>query len=145
LSDDEIIREAREAFDRAADAEAENRRDALDDLRFARLGEQWPEKIRRERDLDGRPTLTINRLPAFIRQVVNDARQNKPGMVVHPVDDGADPETAEVLNGLIRHIERSSDAEVACHVSFDPRLRRQVLTRRPGGGYGLGLPPEHQP
>lgn len=26
------------------------------------------------------------------------------------------------------------------HMSFDPRLRRQVLTRRVGGGYGLGLP-----
>lgn len=26
-----------------------------------------------------------------------------------------------------------------CHVSFDPRMRRQVLTKRPGGGYGLGL------
>ena len=25
------------------------------------------------------------------------------------------------------------------HISFDPRLRRQVLTRREGGGYGLGL------
>lgn len=26
------------------------------------------------------------------------------------------------------------------HLSWDPRLRRQILTRRPGGGYGLGLP-----
>jgi len=26
------------------------------------------------------------------------------------------------------------------HISFDPRMRRQVLTRRDGGGYGLGLP-----
>jgi len=26
------------------------------------------------------------------------------------------------------------------HISFDPRLRRQVLTRRDGGGYALGLP-----
>ena len=26
-----------------------------------------------------------------------------------------------------------------CHISFDPRLRRQVLTRR-ASGYGLGLP-----
>lgn len=25
------------------------------------------------------------------------------------------------------------------HLSFDPRFRRQVLTKRPGGGYGLGL------
>ncbi len=119
LSDDEIIREAREAFELAADAEAENRREALDDLRFARLGEQWPEQVRRERELDGRPCLTINRLPAFIRQVVNDARQNKPGMIVHPVDSAADPATAEVLNGLIRHIEQSSDAEVAYDTALD--------------------------
>ncbi len=27
------------------------------------------------------------------------------------------------------------------HISFDPRMRRQVLTRRPGGSYGLGLAP----
>ncbi|WP_297693907.1 portal protein [Phenylobacterium sp.] len=119
MSDDEIIREAREAFELAADAEAENRREALDDLRFARLGEQWPEQVRRERELDGRPCLTINRLPAFIRQVVNDARQNKPAMVVHPVDNAADPATAEVLNGLIRHIEQSSDAEVAYDTALD--------------------------
>lgn len=25
------------------------------------------------------------------------------------------------------------------HISFDPRLRRQVLTKRPGGGYNVGL------
>lgn len=27
------------------------------------------------------------------------------------------------------------------HVSFDPRMRRQVLTKRAGGGYELGLRP----
>jgi len=119
LSDEKIIRDAREAFELAAEVEAENRREALDDLRFARLGEQWPEQVRRERELDGRPTLTINRLPAFIRQVVNDARQNKPAIAVHPVDSGSDPETAEVFNGLIRHIEQSSDAEVAYDTALD--------------------------
>ncbi|MDB5418148.1 MAG: hypothetical protein JWP50_1567, partial [Phenylobacterium sp.] len=119
LSDDKILEEAREAFELAADAEAENRRDALDDLRFARLGEQWPERVRREREMDGRPCLTINRLPAFIRQVVNDARQNKPAMVVHPVDSQADPATADLFNGLIRHIEQSSDAEVAYDTALD--------------------------
>ena len=119
LSDDEILNEARAAFDLACDAEAENRREALDDLRFARLGEQWPAAVRRERELEGRACLTINRLPAFIRQVVNDARQNKPAIAVHPVDGGADPETAEVFNGLIRHIEQSSDAEVAYDTALD--------------------------
>lgn len=63
LADEDILQEARAAFQLAADAEAENRREALDDLRFARLGEQWPEKVRRERELEGRPCLTINRLP----------------------------------------------------------------------------------
>lgn len=119
LSDDDLIKEAREAFELSADAEAENRRDALDDIRFARLGEQWPARVKRDREAEGRPTLTINRLPAFIRQVVNDARQNKPAIAVHPVDSGADPETAEVFNGLIRHIEQSSDAEVAYDTALD--------------------------
>lgn len=86
MSDDDILEEARAAFRLAADAEAENRRDALDDLRFARLGEQWPEKVRREREMEGRPCLTINRLPTFIRQVVNDARQNKDPRLVRSAD-----------------------------------------------------------
>ncbi|HET6970678.1 MAG TPA: portal protein [Phenylobacterium sp.] len=119
MSDDDILEEARAAFELAADAEAENRREALDDLRFARLGEQWPAKVRRERELEGRPCLTINRMPAFIRQVVNDARQNKPAITVHPVDNGADRETAEAISGLIRHIEQSSDAEVAYDTALD--------------------------
>src|SRR5262249_31348605 len=70
-------------------------------------------------ELEGRPLLTINRMPAFIRQVVNDGRQNKPAIVVHPVDSGADPQTAEVFNGLIRHIEVSSDSEVAYDTALD--------------------------
>ncbi len=119
MKNEDILKDAREAFDLARDCEAENRLAAVDDIRFARLGEQWPEKVRRDRELDGRPCLTINRLPAFIRQVVNDARQNKPSIVCHPVDDAADPETAEILNGLIRNIEQSSDAEVAYDTALD--------------------------
>ena len=119
MKTEDILKDAREAFDLAAEHEAENRREALDDIRFARLGEQWPDKVRRDRELDGRPCLTINRLPAFIRQVVNDARQNKPSITCHPVDDGADPQTAEIFNGLIRNIEQSSDAEVAYDTALD--------------------------
>lgn len=29
------------------------------------------------------------------------------------------------------------------HISFDPRMRRQVLTKRPGGGYAPGLTDMH--
>lgn len=104
---------AKKLFARAEEAEQDNRDNGLEVLRFARLGEQWPDEIRAARQRDGRPCLTINKLPAFIRQVVNDARQNKPSIKVHPVDSGADPETAKVLGDLIRNIESTSNADIA--------------------------------
>lgn len=110
---DDLLREAREAFQRASDVENDNRQTALEDIRFARAGEQWPAEVIKQRQIEGRPCLTINKLPAFIRQVVNDARQNKPSIKVHPADSGADPETAEVINGLIRNIEYTSNADIA--------------------------------
>lgn len=117
--DSDELSEAKEAFELIAEREAENRREALDDLRFARLADQWPEKVRRQREMEGRPCLTINKLPPFIRQVVNDARQNKPSIKVHPADSNADPKTAEVYDGLIRNIEVTSRADVAYDTSLD--------------------------
>lgn len=110
---DDTLKEAREAFAACQDAEAENRAEALDDIRFARMEEQWPDAIRQQRQREGRPCLTINKLTAFTRQVINDARQNKPSIKVHPVDSAADPATAEMINGLIRNIEYTSNADVA--------------------------------
>lgn len=117
--DDDDLADAKEAFRLAADAETENREDARADLTFARLGEQWDEKIVAKRRREGRPCLTINRMPAFIRQVVNDVRQNRPQIKVRPVDGGADLKTAEVMSGLIRNIEYSSNAEVAYDTAAD--------------------------
>ena len=118
-ADERILAQARADFARAREAGREDRQAAAEDLRFARLGEQWPEAIRRAREQEGRPCLTLNRLPAFIRQVVNEARQNRPAISCHPVDSAADPATAEVLNGLIRNIEQSSDADVAYDTALD--------------------------
>jgi len=117
--DDDIIKDAREAFEQAQEAEKKNRERARDDLRFSRLGEQWPEDVKRDREIEQRPCLTINRMPSFIRQVVNDSRQNKPGIRTHPVDSNADPETAEIINGLIRSIEVTSNADVAYDTAID--------------------------
>lgn len=126
-ADDSLMKRGREAFTRCEDAESENRITALDDIRFARLGEQWPEKVRKQRETEGRPCLTINKLPAFIRQVVNDARQNKPSIKVSPVDGTADPETADVLAGIIRNIEYTSNADTA----YDTAIESSV-----SGGFG---------
>lgn len=110
---DGLLKRGRDAFQRCAYAEQDNRRVGLADLKFAEAEEQWPADVEKQRKIDGRPCLTINKLKAFKRQVVNDARQNKPSIKVHPVDSGADKETAEVMNGLIRNIEYTSNADVA--------------------------------
>lgn len=125
--DDELIGEARKCFARARDKERFNRENWLNDVRFARLGEQWPVAIKQQRERDGRPCQTVNRLPAFMRQVTNDARQNTPSIKFHPVGDGADQATAKVLDGLARNIEYTSNADVA----YDNALENAVA-----GGFG---------
>jgi len=105
------LKEDLEAFEACAEAEKDNRADAIEDLKFGRLGEQWsPDDVKIRK---GRPCLVINTLPSFMRQVYNDARQNKPAIAVKPVDDAADVETAKVLNGIIKNIEYTSSADVA--------------------------------
>jgi hypothetical protein len=119
MAKDDILKEAQEAFAECEAAERENRAAARDDIRFGRLGEQWDPGVRAKRSREGRPCLTINKLPPFIRQVVNDARQNKPSIKVMPQDSLADPATAAVLSGLIRNIEASSDADVAYDTALE--------------------------
>jgi hypothetical protein len=116
--DEAILKAAREAFAEAVEAERDNRRDALDDIRFARLGEQWPEEAIKARGKD-RPMLTINKLPAFLRQVVNEGRMNRPAIKISPADDSADVPTAHVMSGLIRNIEYTSNADVAYDTALE--------------------------
>jgi hypothetical protein len=116
--EDKILKEAHARLALAEEAEDENRKLALDDLKF-RAGEQWPENVVNERERDGRPCLVINRIPQFIQQVTNDQRQNRPSIKVHPVDDHGDVETGKTIQGLIRHIEYNSNADVAYDTAFD--------------------------
>lgn len=119
MADTDILADARAFRDRAESAETVNRKTWKDDVKFARLGEQWPDAIKQQRQAEKRPCLTVNKLGPVIRQVVNDARQNRPAIKVLPQDSGADPETAEVMTGLIRNIEQTSDADVAYDTAID--------------------------
>ena len=127
MADKDKLAQGRRVFTLAQDAETDNRKCYEDDVSFARHEEQWPSDILKQREAEGRPTLTISKMNSFIRQVVNDARQNKPSIKVHPADSGADPETAEVINGLIRNIEYTSNADTA----YDTAMECAV-----SGGYG---------
>jgi hypothetical protein len=124
--DKDKLDEDKAAFKLAVDAEAQQRKESLEALKFSRMGEQWPEEVKRQRERDGRPCLTINRHPSFAKQVLNDARQNRPSIMVHPVD-GGDKETANILNGLIRNIQNISRADIV----YDTALESAVY-----GGVG---------
>jgi len=128
MSDKDILKDALDKFTESDEASHECRADAEDDTRFARLGDQWDDQVAEIRRKEGRPCLTINRLPGFLHQVENDARQNKPGIGVHPVDNGADESTAQVIGGLVRSIERQSRADQA----YDTAISHAIT-----GGFGF--------
>ena len=119
MADKDLLEDAREQFKAASEAESEQRKASLDDLKFVKLSEQWDDAAITARRAEGRPCLTFNKLPSFVKQVVNDARMNRPQIKVRPIGDGASKDTAEVLNGLIRNIESQSRADIAYDTAID--------------------------
>lgn len=134
----EVLAEARSRLQMAIDAFSDSREDEVDDLRFYAGSPdnqwQWPADVLQTRGsvngqtINARPCLTINKLPQHVHQVTNEQRQNRPGIKVIPANDAAEEDMAEVYNGVIRHIEYISDADVA----FDTACENQVTF---GEGY----------
>ena len=134
----DLLETARSRMRIAIAAYSESREDELDDLRFAAGSPdnqwQWPADVLATRGsvqgqtINARPCLTINKLPQHIKQVTNDQRQNRPAGKVIPADDKADIEVAEIFDGIVRHIEYISDADVA----YDTACENQVMY---GEGY----------
>lgn len=110
---DRIIAQALDRFRMSVDYEKENRVEALDDLEMLAGRNHWPANVVAERNLEGRPTLVINKLPGFANRVANEGRINKVAIKVLPNGSGASAKQAELFNGLIRSIERNSSAASA--------------------------------
>lgn len=112
-----IVAEAQRRFEVCEQWEARARKLFLEDIKFANAdsdnGYQWPNDIRRNRDVDEKPCLTINKVRQHNLQIINDAKQNKPRCKVNPVGNGATYEAAQVFEGIFRHIEYISNATVA--------------------------------
>ena len=104
------------------DADQSNRSEALEDLKFA-AGNQWPTEIQNSRNLEARPCLTINKIDPYIRQVTNQQRQARPRIKVHGTNTSSNEKLAEILTGVIRHIEVNSDADQAYDTAFDYSVR----------------------
>lgn len=134
----DILSTMRSRFTQAISALGESREDEIDDLRFMAGSPdnqwQWPADVLATRGsvqgqtINARPCLTINKLPQHVRQVTNDQRQNRPSGKVIPVDEKGDVAVADVFDGMVRHIEYISDADVA----YDTACENQVVY---GEGY----------
>ena len=98
-------------------------------------GLQWDDIIRKERERSGRPMFTYNLLPAFTRQIINKARQERPQLRVKPVESDKrqtpdianvqgtqDYSLADVYMGIWRNIEHTSRADQA----YDTALQHAV-------------------
>ena len=128
----DVLSQMRDRLKMGISAYSESREDELDDLRFMAGSPdnqwQWPQDVLATRGsvqgqtVNARPCLTINKLPQHVRQVTNEQRQNRPSAKVIPANDMADPEVAEVMNGMIRHIEYMSDADVAYDTACDNQV-----------------------
>ncbi len=115
---EEILDVAKRRFALGEEYWSRLRDEANIDWQF-RQGDQWPVEMKQARIAERRPVLTVNRLLQPIQQVTNDQRQNRPSIKVWPVDDKADIETAKIYQGLTRHIENGSDADVAYDTAFE--------------------------
>jgi hypothetical protein len=130
--DDDKMATMRSRLQMAMAAFSDSREDELDDLRFMAGSPdnqwQWPADVLATRgavqgqSINARPCLTINKLPQHVRQVTNEQRQNRPSGKVIPADDNADVQVAEVFNGIVRHIEYMSDADVAYDTACDNQV-----------------------
>jgi Phage P22-like portal protein len=123
-SDDDIMYEARQRFRQIEDWEGEFRSQFVDDVKFANGDSdnnwQWAERMYADRG--DRPSLTVNKTRQHCLQIINDAKQNKPQIRINPVSDEATKASADVFEGIIRHIEYISNAGVA----YDTATTHQV-------------------
>lgn len=129
-ADAELLEEARDRYKLCVEAWADNRKWWLEDAQFREPGQgnQWPATVKAERDADGRPCVESDKLNQYVRQVVNDGRQNRPGVKVRPEGDGANSDGADAWEDFIRGICARSNADEAYDTALDHAA---------GNGYGF--------
>ena len=130
-TEDEIIRRAHDNFKHCLDWEQASRQSFREDMRFLFADsdnqDQWEPAVKARRRLNTQPMITINKVHTHWLHVVNNLKENKPSVSVHPTGNEGTYEAAEIFEGLVRHIEYISNAKTA----YDMAAEQQV-----GGGIG---------
>lgn len=114
-ADDKIILEAKRRFRACEEWEATARTNFDYDYKFANGDSvnnyQWDSWVVGDRIDNQRPCLTINKTMQHCLQIINDGKQNKPGVNIRPVGETASYEAAQIFQEVVRHIEYISNAE----------------------------------
>jgi hypothetical protein len=100
----------RKRFEYITGVDAENREAYIKSAWISSSNDQWDEEVKKHRGAN-RPAMTFNLLNLVVKQIIGDYRQNKMAISVLPAGGVATEESAEIIAGLIRHIERDSKAE----------------------------------
>lgn len=117
LGGDPVVMEAKKRLERCIEWEGTSRERFIYDLKFSHgdsdNGYQWPNAIRRARDISGKPCLTMNVVRQHNLQIVNEAKKNKSSVKIIGTGNGATQDSANVFQQLIRHTEYISNAQSA--------------------------------
>jgi hypothetical protein len=116
----DLIREARERWNRAAEAEEQQRGRIVLAKKF-RAGDQWHAAIKAAREgkdpeqgkspQPGRPCLVVDRLSQPVRQVSNTIKNASFGFDVLPAGGSSDQDTADIFKGYLRWMMNNSRGE----------------------------------
>lgn len=118
--DEGILTEIKKNLKYAEEQWQDNYQRGIEDKEFVTVkGEQWEKGSIAKRTAAGKPCFEINLLRAYCGQQINTQRQNRPQAKVVPVDNGADPEIAKLIEGLIKDTEEASDFESVADVAAE--------------------------
>ena len=113
--DEKIVAEAQKRFDLVDSYESQAWANFDYDYKFVNGDSvnnyQWDNWVVGDRLDNNRPCLTVNKTMQHCLMIINDGKQNKPGINIRPVGDDASFEVAQVYEEIIRHIEYMSNAE----------------------------------
>src|SRR5688572_9817610 len=131
MADDPIVRAALDFQKLSSEAFWAQRQREDDDLAFQVPEKQWPEQVQVMRagqtvqgvPLPPRVMLSIPSLAQPIQQTYNQWSRAHFGIHVSPISQDADTETAEIFQGLYRHIEVDSRAYMARGWAYDRAIK----------------------
>lgn len=112
----EFLREMRELYDNDDSADFDNHKAGVEDLEFF-VGKQWDPEVEQRRMAAKKPVITVNRLPAFVGQVIGNRKMHETEIKIVP-NNGGTVAVAKVREGLFRSIQKESKAGFAYDTAY---------------------------